>query len=167
LKKLGYILLVICVCTGINASAQLYLVVQKRGTVKNHKYEIGNEISFQTIKGDFYINGKLSKITDSIITIDNLYDIELDNIGVVFKQRRSLRKISKLFFIRGGIAYTTIVGINGVINNDSPLIDEQTLIISASMVAIGLLMKPFYVKKMDVTEKWQLKVLDFENVKPD
>jgi hypothetical protein len=34
-------------------------------------------------------------------------------------------------------------------------------------VAIGLLMKPFYVKKMDVTEKWQLKVLDFENVKPD
>jgi len=34
------------------ANAQQYLIVQKRGTVKNHKYEVGHEISFQTKKGE-------------------------------------------------------------------------------------------------------------------
>lgn len=167
LKKFSYILIILGVCAGMVANAQQYLVVQKKGTIKNHKYEVGNEISFQTKKGDFYVTGIISKMTDSTVFIDNLYEIELENINVVFRQRRFLRKLSNLFFIRGGIAYVTIVGINGVINNDSPLIDEQTLIISASMVAVGFLMKPFIIKKMDVTEKWQLKVLDFNNIIAD
>ncbi len=167
IKKLSYILIIISFCTGMAANAQQYLVVQKRGTVKNYKYEVGNKISFQTNKGDFYVKGSISKMTDSTIFIDNLYNFELENIGIVLRQRRFWKKLSKQFFISGGIAYVTIVGINGVINNDSPLIDEQTLIISASMVAIGLLLKPFIVKKMDVTEKWQLKVLDFNNITPD
>jgi len=93
------------------ANAQQYLIVQKRGTVKNHKYEVGHEISFQTKKGDFYVKGTISKMTDSTIFIDNLYEIELENISVVFRQRRFLKKLSNLFFIRGGIAYVTIVGI--------------------------------------------------------
>jgi len=148
-------------------NAQQYFVVQKTGTVKNYKYEIGNKISFQTKKGDFYVSGTISNMTDSTISIDNLYDFELENIGVVFRQRSFLNGMSKVFFITGGIAYVTIVGINGVINNDSPLIDEQTLIISASMVAIGFLLKPLIVKKMDTSKKWQLKVLDFNNIAPD
>ena len=167
IKKLSYILVIIGFCTGMVANAQQYLVVQKRGTVKNFKYEVGNKISFQTKKGDFYVQGSISKLTDSTVFIDNLYEIELENIGVVLRQRGFWMKLSKQFFISGGIAYVTIVGINGIINNDCPLIDEQTLIISASMVAVGFLLKPFYVKKMDVSEKWQLKVLDFNNITPD
>lgn len=160
--KITIVLLGFLASTMMNA--QQYLVVQKRGTVKNHKYELNDKLSFQTKKGEFYLKGTLSKITDSTIFIDNLYEIELSNIARVFRQRSFLKALSKQFFIRGGIAYVTIVGINGAINNDCPMIDEQTLIISASMVVIGFALKPFITKKMDVVDKWQLKVLDFNNL---
>jgi len=154
----------LCLLFSVNTSAQQYLVVQKRGFVKNFKYEIDDELSFVTKKGEFYIKGTISKITDSIITLDNLYEIKLDNIAKIYEKRRFLKKLSGLFFIRGGIAYTAIVGINSLINNESPLVDEQTLIISAGMIAVGLALKPFIIKKMDVCNKWQLKVLNFNQL---
>ena len=144
--------------------SQQYLIVQKCGTVKNVKYEVNDKISFQTLKGEFHIEGTITKIKDSTITIDTFYEINLKNIATVFRLRSFLNGLSKIFFIRGGIVYVSIVGINGIINNDSPLIDEQTLIISASMVAIGFALKPFITKKFDVTGKWCLKVIDFDKI---
>jgi hypothetical protein len=149
---------------GLAVFPQQYFVVEKLGKMKNIKYELNDEISFQTRNGDFLINGTITQLTDSSITIDTHYTIDLENIAIVFKKRKFLKRLSGLFFIRGGIAYTVIVGINGAINNDSPMIDEQTLIISASMVAIGFALKPFIIKKMKIPEKWQLKVIDFDNV---
>jgi hypothetical protein len=146
---------------------QQYLVVQKAGGIKNFKYETDKPISIQTAKGDFVIEGRISKITDTTVFIDNLYEIKYSNIQTVLRPRVFWKRLSKLFFIRGGIAYATIVGINGLINNDSPIIDEQTLIISAVMVATGFALRPFYVKKMDIGEKWKFKVLDFERLEMD
>lgn len=145
---------------------QQYLVVQKPGKVKNFKYEVGDEIMINTRKGDLTLSGEITDISDTCVTINTYIDVGLSNIAKVLRPRRFFTKLSKLFFIRGGIAYVTIVGINGIINNDSPLIDEQTLTISASMVAIGLAMKPLYIRKLDTTGKWALKVIDFDNI-PD
>ncbi|MCF8366422.1 MAG: hypothetical protein K9H16_11610 [Bacteroidales bacterium] len=157
------ILLLFFVLLPLLGISQQYLVLQKSGTIKNIKYEVGDKISFQTLKGDFYVEGDISEIRDSSIMI-NSYEVRLDNISIVYRQRRFLKGMSGLFFIRGGIAYVAIVGVNGLINNDSPMIDEQTLIISASMVAIGLAMKPFITKKYFVKENWILKVIDFNKI---
>lgn len=164
LRIVKYIFFALGIFATMSLNAQQYLVVQKRGTLKNFKYEVGDELSLQTKKGDFHIKGTISRIGDSTLTIDNLYDIHLSNIARVFRLRSFLNGLSKIFFIRGGIAYVSIVGINGAINNDSPMIDEQTLIISAGMVATGFAIKPFIVKKMSIPEKWELKVLDFNKL---
>lgn len=155
------ILLVLAACA---LSGQQYLVVQKQGKVKNFKYEIGDEIMVKTRNGDLKFSGDITKITDSSLTINSYVEVAFENVAQVLRPRRYFTKLSKLFFIRGGIAYVTIVGINGIINNDSPLIDDQTLKISATMVAIGFLMKPFYIRKLDTDEKWKLKFIDFDNI---
>lgn len=160
--RLGLIVsLLLAVCS---VSGQQYLVVQKSGKVKNFKYEVGDEIMIKTRKGDFSLSGEITRITDTSLTINSYVEIGFGNVAKVLRPRRYFTKLSKLFFIRGGIAYVTIVGINGVINNDSPLIDDQTLKISAAMVATGFLMKPFYMRKLDAIGKWKLKAIDFDNI---
>jgi hypothetical protein len=148
----------------LTMDAQQYLVVQKLGKVRNFKYEVGDEIMIRTRKGDFSLNGEITKISDTSLTLNSYVEIGFSNVAKVLRPRRYFTKLSKLFFIRGGIAYVTIVGINGIINNDSPLIDEQTLTISATMVAVGFLMKPFYIRKLDTISKWKIKVIDFDNI---
>ncbi|MCF8366324.1 MAG: hypothetical protein K9H16_11115 [Bacteroidales bacterium] len=164
LRAIKFTLLFLGLFTTLAVHAQQYLVVQKWGSVKNYKYEVGDELSFQTKNGDFFVKGIISGLNDSSLTLDNHYDVKLNNISKVFRTRHFLKGLSGLFFIRGGVAYVAIVGLNGVIHNESPMIDEQTLIISAGMIAIGVAMKPFIVKKMAIPEKWQLKVLDFNNL---
>lgn len=150
------------------AFGQQYLVVQKNGKVKNFKYQTGDEIMLQTKNGAFNLKGEITQLSDSSLTINSYIEIKYSNIAKLLRPRRYFTKLSKLFFIRGGIAYVTIVGINGIINNDSPMIDEQTLAISATMVAIGLIMKPFYIRKLDVTKKWHIKMINFDMIpEPD
>ena len=144
--------------------AQQYLVVQKTGSVKNFKYQIGNDIAMEVNNGDFIIQGEITNISDTSLSINSYIEVKFNNISRVLRPRRFFTKLSKLFFIRGGIAYVTIVGINGIINNDSPLIDEQTIAISAAMVAIGFALKPFYIRKLNTVSKWQIKMIDFENI---
>ena len=165
LLRLG--LLSVLISAFIPIFGQQYLVVQKSGKVKNFKYEVGDEIMISTRKGDLKVSGEITKISDTSVTINSYVEVGFSNVAKVLRPRRYFTKLSKLFFIRGGIAYVTIVGINGIINNDSPLIDEQTLGISAAMVAIGLAMKPFYIRKLDMMGKWKLKVIDFENIPPE
>ena len=152
------------IMTGCPVLAQQYLVVQKTGKVKNFKYQTGDEITLVINNGDFTIQGEITSITDTSLYINSYIEVQFSNISAVLKPRRFFIKLSKLFFIRGGIAYVTIVGINGIINNDSPLIDEQTIAISAVMVAIGVAMKPFYIRKLNTVSKWQIKMIDFDNI---
>lgn len=167
-KRMKYSALIILagffILTCYPAKAQQYLVVQKLGSVKNFKYQPGDEIALEVNNGDFTIQGEITHITDTSLSINSYIEVKFNSITAVLRPRIFFTKLSKLFFIRGGIAYVTIVGINGIINNDSPLIDEQTIAISAAMVAIGFALKPFYIRKLNTVSKWEIKTIDFENI---
>ncbi len=157
-------LLVLFLCSSFPIFGQQYLVVQKLGKVKNFKYEVGDKIMVKTREGEFTVDGEITGLSDTSVTINSYVEVGFRNVAQVLRPRMFFKALSQLFFIQGGIAYTTIVGINGLINNDSPIIDEQTIIISATMVGIGFVMKPFYLRKLNTKEKWKLKVIDFDNI---
>jgi hypothetical protein len=146
---------------------QQYLVVKKTGKLKYYTYETGDYIKLQTVKGDFLIAGVITALTPNSITIEGGYEIQSNNIAFVFRKRGFYQRLSSLFFIRGGVAYTAIVGVNSLINNESPLVDEQTLWISGAMIATGFAMKPLITRKLDLRKNWNLKILDFQNDQPD
>jgi hypothetical protein len=72
-----------------------------------------------------------------------------------------------IFFIQGGAAYFFIAGANALINNESPIIDKSTLLISGSMIATGFAIKPFITRKLNVKEKWEVKILNFDEFKKE
>ncbi len=143
------------------AGAQQYVVLQKKGTARNYKYQVGNDITIQVMRGDLIFSGTITQIADSGIVIDNLIGISIRDIKNVYRPRRFVRVLSKVL-LYAGAGYVALDGVNGVINNYSPVISKSTIIASSVMVGTGLLMKPFYTRKFDAQEKYVLKVLDFE-----
>lgn len=158
-----HLLIGIFLLVGISTDAQQYLVLQKRGKLKNFKYQPGNDISLQLKREDFIITGEITKITDTSLSLNYAIEIQFDEISRVLKPRQFYKKLSKSMIV-GGLIFTGIVGLNGVLNNDSPLIDKGSLIFSASMITGGFLMKPLFVRKFDLTSKWDFKNLDFSHI---
>ncbi len=55
-----------------------------------------------------------------------------------------------------------VSSINGLINNDSPVIPQESLIISGSLIAGGIALIPLTTRRYKTdNEKWRLKILDF------
>jgi hypothetical protein len=142
------------------ADAQQHLVVEKTGTVKNFKYSPNNSIHL--LVNEKHIKGTITQLTDSTLTIDYLTIVPLQQITKVYRFRRFVYEFSIKALFMGGIAYMGIVGANGIIHNEYPLIDQTTAIIGFSMVAGSFLLKPFYYRKIPVDGRWQIKVIDFD-----
>jgi len=158
-------ILIICFLTiaGFHAVAQQYLVLQKTGTVKNFKYQVGNEITVKVLRGEYVFSGRISQIKDSSFVLNSLDEIYLSEITHVYRQRNFVRVLSKVLLF-GGVGYVGLEGVNGLINDYSPVISQTTLIISASMVATSFALRPFYTRSFDTREKYVLKILDFEKL---
>ncbi|NCC71794.1 MAG: hypothetical protein EOM06_00220 [Sphingobacteriia bacterium] len=162
--KLLFVLLILFPVTG---SAQQYLVLQKKNKLKNFKYTEGTSIHLQTLRGNFLVSGEITQIGDTSITIDQKFEIGLTNIGKIYKRRGFFDRLSLLLFIRGGISYFLIDGTNRLINNDYPIVDENTLLISGTMIAVGFALRPLVVRELDIINNWQLKILNFDEFKSD
>ncbi|MFP4469436.1 MAG: hypothetical protein ACLFPE_02060 [Bacteroidales bacterium] len=141
--------------------AQQYLVLEKAGTTRNFKYQTRNTIMLQLKNSDSWIAGDITEIRDSAIIIDHFIEIDLHNIAVVRRSSGFLKALSNLFFLRGGAAYLLIAGTNRTINHEYPVVDTSTMIVSGSLMAAGLLIKPLIRRDFLLGEKWRLKILDF------
>jgi len=153
------LLLMISLCAG----AQQYVVLQKKGTVKNYKYQVGNDITLMVKRGDLVFSGEISQINDSSFVLNSLNEIFLEEIKYVYRQRRFVRVLSKVL-LYAGVGYVALEGVNGVINNYSPVISQNTIIAGAVMVGTSFALRPFYTRSFSIPEKFVLKILDFEKL---
>lgn len=139
---------------------QKLLVLEKAGTIKNYKYKLGDEITVETKRDKLVFSGSLTEIKDSTIIVEYYNEIKLTEISRVLRKRELLRIFSGAA-ITAGVFYFSLDALNGIINNDSPIIAESTLIATGALIGSGLLMRPFVVRKYDLEDKWRLKILDF------
>jgi hypothetical protein len=141
--------------------AQNILVLEKPGTTHNYKYQAGQHLQLQLKKGEFEIMGEIGKISDSSIIFRNGLEVLLKDINIVYRNRWGFRFLNRVF-LTAGITYIAISTLNGMINADQPIVPSETLIISGSLIATGLLFKPLITKKYKMeSQKWRLVILDF------
>lgn len=146
--------------SSVEVMGQKLLVLEKAGTAKNYKYKTGDKIRIETVRDNLVFAGKITEIKDSSIVIESYNEIKLREICRVFRERSLMRFFSGAA-ISGGVFYLSLDAVNGIINNDSPVIAKNTTIASGILVGTGLLMKQFFFRKFETKEKWRIKILDF------
>ncbi|MCB2219907.1 MAG: hypothetical protein KQI35_05880 [Bacteroidetes bacterium] len=142
---------------------QNILVLEKPGTTHNYKYYADQHLHLQLKKGAFDIGGAIGKISDSSIIFSNGLEVLLNDIGIIYRNRWGFRFLNRVL-LTAGIAYLSISTLNGLINADQPVVPSETLIISGSLIASGLLLKPLITRKYKLEDqKWRLVILDFSD----
>ncbi len=135
------------------------LLLKKKGSPKNYKYHLRNEISIRSKTGDRKISGQIHQITDSTILVDYIHEVYIEDIGQVYRDRYFFKTFSYLLFIAGA-GYFILDGFNRTINHEYPIITQNTLVVTGSLVGVGLAFRFLDTKKYRIGKKWELLLLD-------
>lgn len=152
-----FILMLLLLFQPVNA--QRVLLVEKPGTFKNFKYFEGDGIILRKISTGTKIDGIIHEISDTSILVNYDNEIMLNDIERIIKPRWGFTLLSRITRIAGA-GYLAIDMVNNAINNET-VVDENTLIISGSLVAFSYALVPLNKRKMKVDKKWRLKILNF------
>ena len=154
------LIILLSIFFGISFSQNIF-ILEKPGTIKNYKYYQNNQIKIKTHSSDTIIKGTITYIRDSSIIIDYANEIYLNDMALIYKKRWGFSFLQTLFFAAGG-PYLLISMLNGLINDDSPIIPKETLIISGSLIVAGIALTPLTTRRCKIdNKKWRVKILDF------
>lgn len=145
----------------VSVSGQNILLLQKAGGGGIRMYREHEDISLKTVSKNQKVEGRIVLIEDSCLVIDSRMVVSLDDIAVIYRPRRMLSLLQKVSLI-GGTLYLAISTLNGVINNDSPIVDDKTLKISGGLILAGVILTPLTERRHKIAPtKWKVKILDF------
>jgi len=160
MKVFTYILIALILCLLFPAlQAQRVLLVEKPGKFKNYKYFLGDDITLKTVHSGTKHEGRIHEITDTSIFINFDDEIMLEDIARILRPRWGLGLVSIITRIAGA-GYLVIDVVNNVITGQPTIVDENTVIASASLVAFSYALVPFRNKRMKVDDKWRVKILN-------
>jgi len=162
LKAIKYLIL-LSVFISLSVESQNIFVLEKPGRIRNFKFYANDYIKIRTILTDTTIKGQISRVTDSSLIINLTNEIMVSDISKIYTDRWGYKLLQGVF-LTSGLIYLSISTINGVINSDHPVVPKETLIISGSLVAAGILLSPLTkrVHKID-NKNWRVIILDFTN----
>lgn len=98
-------------------------------------------------------------MSDSSLILTASGEVLLADISGIYKENWLIKTIRGLTLL-GGAAYFGIDSFNRLINNDSPVILVETVIISGSMIAVSFALIPLNYRKYNTQKKWDLRVID-------
>ena len=160
-KKIILSIIFIISFTGL--FSQNIFLLERPGSIKNYKYYVNNPIRLKIISPDTIISGKINNIGDTSIIVNYVNEIHVKNIACIYTKRWGFSLLQKLFLLTG-IPYLVLSAINGTVNNDTPIIAKETLIISGSLIIAGIALSPLANRKHKIdNKKWRVKILDFRD----
>lgn len=138
--------------------SQKMIVVERPGTIKNIKYEQGNEIFFEDDNGKrFY--GRIDRISDSSFYLDNKHEVKYNDISVVLKPRLFL--YHGYFKIRlAGFGFLFLNTFNRLSYNEKPVFNKSGLITASALFGLSYLMRMFVFKRYKTGKKWRIKYIN-------
>jgi len=151
------IFLLVCICSDV--SGQSTLLLEKIGTPKKYTYQIGDFINVKTKTKHLRLKSFLWSIEDSSIMIGTHYTVRFDDIKSVRRDIYFLNLLSKITLVVGA-TYITLDIVNNLINNRQVL-EPTSLVISGSLIGVGLVLIPISHRNIGIGLKWKLKVLKY------
>ena len=156
MKKLILILVVLIqVSSGFG---QKTLRLEKMGTSTHYYFNLGDVIRIRTKTQNQVLKNYLWNIADSSITVGPRNKVDLSDISAVYKHYHFPALMTRFIFIAGA-GYFVLDSFNNLINRQQ-VFQPQTMIISASLVAVSALIIPLHQKKCKLGLRWKLRIID-------
>lgn len=143
---------------------QNVLVLEKANKRKSYQFREGDKIKVFVAPDSLYLEDRIARIKDSSIVLQrSYYDIPLENIQIVYTKRWGWGFLSELF-MKAGIGYAVVGGINQAISGREKDLFKSPLIIGGGLIAAGALFIPLKKHKHKIEYgHWRLVILDFTN----
>lgn len=141
--------------------SQRILILEKPGTVKNIKFKTGDELIICKKGEKKKISGEINKINDSVLLINYVNEVYIRDIEFVYKPRGLSGFMSEIGY-KAGIAYLLLDITNRLIQAESPVFVNSTMIISGSLIATALLFRSYRLRPYKLGDNWRLRVIDFD-----
>lgn len=155
-----YLFILIAAIFTVNCGfAQKVLVFENIHTLKNYKYHPGEKIRLLMDNGKLRIEDEIYDLTDSSVILLDKGEVLFSKVDAVYRQRYWIDLLSG-FSMLAGVAYFGIDTFNRMINEEWPMVDNQSLAISVGLVTFGGILLPFRTRKIPVNENWKFKTLD-------
>ena len=153
-------LVMVLLSLSIPVDGQNIFVLEKTGRGRIFMFYTNDQIKISTTS-NLKIEGSIYQITDSSVIVNYGTEIFLKDISRIYKKRWGYNFLQKLF-LASGLFYISLSTLNGIINNDDPLVPKESLMISGGLVIAGILLTPLTTRTFKVSpEKWKVKILDF------
>jgi hypothetical protein len=155
-----YILaIMLSLCIGVDG--QNIFVVEKAGGGGIRMFRENDQIKVKTRSTNVKIGGRINMISDSSLIINFANEVMLNDIEAVYRTRWGFNLLQKIC-LASGILYLSLSTLNGVINNDSPIVPDETLKIGGGLLIGGVLLTPLTTRTHRIEQtKWKVKILDF------
>jgi hypothetical protein len=152
-------MMVLFIVISITASGQQFLLIESTRNFKNYKYFLGDNIRVKIRSEGRIIEGEITGLNDSSLYLGSWEEILFNDIEIIYRQRTFIPFIRGVLLV-AGVGYFAVDSFNRLINNDSPVILSETVLISGGLVASNFLLIPLRYKRIHA-ERWQFTYIDF------
>ncbi len=139
--------------------SQQYIYLQKGNEVPHTRIALKDKVKFKTQESERWIEGILHEITAESITVGQATYL-ISNISA-FRTRNGFVHLLGTAGVAGGTLFTGIFILNGLINNET-LLTENQAILGASLVSAGFIVRLLARKTYNKTDGWNWKVIDLD-----
>lgn len=145
----------------IRSQGDVFLLLDKPGTLKRIKKFPGDELSVSVDDEKYAITGLITAIKDSSVYIDGL-EIPVSRIHTVYnhKLKRVSRGLSKGAFLAIPPALLFTAANNLFNTGEQPLIDRNALSLTGIFAGVGLAGLLVPSRKYKIYKKWRVRILD-------
>lgn len=142
-----------------------YLVIEKPGTSKRYVFTRGDLIKLKTTGESVHLSGKIELLLDSSLVVDG-HSIKLTEIAQI-KINRSGEFMPKIISLSyklpiAGILLMLFEGISSELQNESPLVEENTMVIAGSLIAGGILLRNVVHNNIKLNGKYRARIVKIE-----
>jgi len=140
------------------AQYENHLILRKSYKNKHH-YLTGDSIRFKRNHLETPVIGQLEAIGEDFIVIRSEV-FPISEINTVYFYRKSFNfKTGGSILQLAGPAFLLMTGFNALINSIRPIWSRSNLITSGSLLAAGLVLPLFQVRKYKIGEKFNLRIV--------
>jgi hypothetical protein len=157
--------ILILLALGMTAFPQksLQVTFTRFGKLKKYEVFVGNTLEYKLKGRRGFQAQRVSNLQDSLVVLGNDSVITLSRIKKIrIRHHNYHNKLFRTIFTIGAVGYPLLNVVNNALNNNSPLLDQQAMIVSASFLGALFITREMGITRLRITKNKTLRISDVD-----